>query len=492
MTDRKQYPITQFFLFNMVYPCVIMMLVIVSACNKTKNNPEGPVTPPARSDTLNPHIPDDYSSISDFKYHDEWGSYNVHDPSVIKVGNLYYMFTTDVAYGDNLKKIGIQVRRSQDLVHWNFVGWAFDGIPGKELQYMSDHQPGYQQKSIWAPFIMKVGDQFRLYYAVPGNNGLKLAVIGLATSTSITGPWNDDGIVIATTKNDPINSIDPSVIVDRSSGRYWMSYGSYSAGIYIVELDPKTGMLLHSGDTGKRIAYREKDGNSIEGADILYNPDMNKYFLFVSYGWLEDTYNVRVGRADNPQGPYYDYNGNDMAAIGDNLPRITAEYKFDNHSGWQGIGGNCTLDDYGSYYFISQARPVFNKYLMDLHVRRMVWTPDGWPVVSPERYDAVPQSSMSKKKLGGEWEYIVLNSTSTLNKSVHIQLKSDGTITGSDPNSTWSYSNNILKLSWNNGSTTAQAKAFDAWDWENGTLTIVFTGLNNKGIEVWGKKVQTQ
>jgi len=31
-----------------------------------------------------------------------------------------------------------------------------------------------------------------------------------------------------------------------------------------------------------------------------------------------------------------------------------------------------------------------------------------------------------------------------------------------------------------------------ASDWENGTLTIVFTGLNNKGIEVWGKKVQTQ
>jgi len=28
----------------------------------------------------------------------------------------------------------------------------------------------------------------------------------------------------------------------------------------------------------------------------------------------------------------------------------------------------------------------------------------------------------------------------------------------------------------------------DGWDWENEKKTIIFTGLNNKGIAVWGKK----
>jgi len=443
----------------------------------------------SKSDTLNPHIQDDYTSIASFSDHDQWGPYNVHDPSVIKVGTEYYMFTTDVAYGDNLDKIGIQMRKSKDLVHWKFVGWAFNGIPQKELQFMQAHQSGYKQQSIWAPFIMKVGDQFRLYYAVPGNNGLKLAAIGLATSNGILGPWNDDGIVVSTTSTDPINSIDPTVIVDHNTGKYWMSYGSYSAGIYMVELDPSTGMLLHPGATGHLIAFREKFGDSIEGSDIIYNPDLNKYYLFVSYGWLEDTYNVRVGRADQPQGPYYDYNGKDMAAVGNNLPRITAEYKFDNHSGWQGFGGNCTLKDGNNYYYISQARPSFNKYLMDLHVHKMVWSPDGWPVISPERYDDVPQEKLTADSLDGNWEYIVLNNTQSHNVSQHIQLNSDGTISGGASNSTWTYTSGLLKLNWDNGNGKDVEKVFNGWDWENSRYTIVFTGLNNSGISVWGKKV---
>lgn len=442
----------------------------------------------SQSSSLNPNIPDDYTSIAAFADHNQWGSYNVHDPSVIKVGTEYYMFTTDVAYGNNLDRIGIQMRKSKDLVHWTFVGWAFDGIPPKELQFMQAHQSGYQQKSIWAPFIMKVGDTFRLYYAVPGNNNLKLAAIGLATSPGILGPWKDDGIVISTTQSDPINSIDPTVIVDQNNGRYWMAYGSYSAGIYMVELNPSTGMLLHPGDTGHLLAFREKAGNSIEGADILYNPDLKKYYLFVSYGWLEDTYNVRVGRADNPQGPYYDFNGKDMAAIGDNLPRITAEFKFDNHSGWQGFGGNCTLRDGSNYYYISQARPSFNKYLMDLHVHKMVWTPDGWPVISPERYDKVPQHTLTADSLSGNWEYIVLNNTNSQNVSTHIQLASDGSITGGVANSKWSFSNDHLVLNWNSGQEIDTVKAFAGWDWENNRLTIVFTGLNSSGISIWGKK----
>lgn len=40
------------------------------------------------------------------------------------------------------------------------------------------------------------------------------------------------------------------------------------------------------------------------------------FSCLVSCDWLEDDYNVRVGRSDRPGGPYLDIHGNDMAARG--------------------------------------------------------------------------------------------------------------------------------------------------------------------------------
>jgi len=42
-------------------------------------------------------------------------------------------------------------------------------------------------------------------------------------------------------------------------------------------------------------------------------------------------------------------------------------------------------------------------------------------------------------------------------------------------------------LKWNNG-TIAKVFVQKGRDWENKKNTIIFTGLNNNGITVWGKK----
>ena len=52
---------------------------------------------------------------------------NVHDPSVIEVEengqSVYYVFSTD-----NMgPQFGYQVRRSYDLIHWEYVGAAIAG-----------------------------------------------------------------------------------------------------------------------------------------------------------------------------------------------------------------------------------------------------------------------------------------------------------------------------------------------------------------------------
>ena len=39
-------------------------------------------------------------------------------------------------------------------------------------------------------------------------------------------------------------------------------------------------------------------------------------------------------------------------------------------------------------------------------VRAIVWTADGWPIVLPERYGAVPPKSVSESELVGTWQHI--------------------------------------------------------------------------------------
>ena len=45
---------------------------------------------------------------------------------------------------------------------------------------------------------------------------------------------------------------------------------------------------------------------------------------------------------------------------------------------------------------------------MDLHVREVFFTVNGWPVVSPERYAGTAPRSFTKEDLVGEWEIIRL------------------------------------------------------------------------------------
>lgn len=58
----------------------------------------------------------------------------------------------------------------------------------------------------------------------------------------------------------------------------------------------------------------------MEDAEVLYHPEREKYFIFVLYEPLMERYNVRVGRADSPEEPYYDCFGNELSHDSDNFP----------------------------------------------------------------------------------------------------------------------------------------------------------------------------
>jgi arabinan endo-1,5-alpha-L-arabinosidase len=258
------------------------------------------VSPPVDSTTVVTQpfdintIEDCYADVASFDFYTKWGSYNVHDPSIKKFGDTYYCYSTDVAYGTSVRP-GIQIRKSKDLVQWDFVGWVFNGLPTLGSNYIKQ-MGGTPDDGIWAPYVMQVGSEYWLYYALSSPTP-RLSVIGLVTATSPTGPWTEKGLVVTSADDASIqtNAIDPTVVVTEQ-GDYYMYYGSAWDGIYVLKLDPTTGLAANSGDKGIRIANRgftngQYNGN-IEGSEIIYNPTLKKYYLFIAYDWLETKYNL--------------------------------------------------------------------------------------------------------------------------------------------------------------------------------------------------------
>lgn len=488
---------------------LLIAAVLLAGCGKSNpantepgpgNHGNGNGGEPSEADSLDPGILDDYSDISHISYFSEWGSYNVHDPTLIKHGDTYYMYSTDVYFGgagvpqdDPRLDPKIPIRKSENLVHWTPIGHVFSEMPGQIVAWLRQIQPSYEPLSVWAPFVMEVDGQFRLYYSVPANDGLQTAYLGLAISSHPEGPWEHKGLVLPTYDGSEYNGIDPAVMVDRDNGKHWLFFGSWWDGIHAVELDPATGFRLDSDDTGTVVAARNPDqfGSSpMEGAEVLYHPGRDQYYIFVSYDPLIEEYNVRVGRADQPQGPYYDFFGNEMSLETDNLPRITAQYRFNNHLGWQGVGHTGLLRDGEDYYLASQGRLGSNEptiHLMNLHLRKMVWTEDGWPTLYPERYAAIPQVDISEEDIIGSWEHITLDLINQKNLSTSLTFTSDGGFEEYGDGS-WSLDNKTLTIQLSAG-TEFLARVMRGWDWENDDLCLMFTGLNEEGISEWGKRV---
>lgn len=482
----------------------LLVLLGLTACKKDAGPAYVPVAQPP---TLGPFdintIKDTYPDEAPMANYNKWGSYNVHDPAIIKVDDYYYSYSTDVGYGisDAVLTPGLQVRRSKDLIQWEYVGWVFSTPPAMGTALIRQ-AGGVPNRLMWAPYVVKVNNEFRLYYSL-ASSVFKLSVIGLATATSPLGPWTERGVVVSSSNlpSTPVtNAIDPTVIIDQQ-GRHYMYYGSAFDGIYILALDPATGLAQNAGQRGQRIAQRGFTGGKINGnieaPEIIYNRDQNKYYLFISYDWLFTKYNVRVGRSASATGPFLDYNGQDVNLVQDHGPMILAPYQFAGHSGWQGVAHCGVFENSGQFYMVHQGRPGVDAFYMDMHVRKMFWTPDGWPVVSPERYAGEDNTPSPQADLVGDWEHIKLDYRVTpgfaneqispdFQVSTTLSLAANGTFNGNAAN-TWTYAAPWLEMRYSSG-VIDKVYVQKGRDWENKKATTVFTGLNNAGVAMWGKK----
>lgn len=439
-------------------------------------------------------------------------------------------------------------RRSKNLVDWEFVGASMVGLPSWIKPKLNEirKQMGVPERDdtyfandlgfgYWAPCVRKVNDNlYRMYYCItcPGTingNGTwsERAFIGLMeTSDPASNKWEDKGFVITNASDKGLNfrvsqtdynncyfkfnAIDPTYIIT-PEGKHWLIYGSWHSGFAAVELDASTGKtkveLPKPFGTAEEIApygkliFTRTLNNRWQGAEapeVVYHDGY--YYLFLAYDGLDVPYNTRVLRSKNVDGPYETMNNrvtNAANGAGDNPTVLTHPYKFSQGYGWVGISHCAVFDDgAGNWYYVSQQRfpknvggNAYSNALMMGGVRSIKWNENGWPVVMPERYGAVPQVAIKASELAGTWEGIDLAYEYGKQRvSTEFTLNADGSMTGGTawPNvKVWNFdtSSNTLTI----GTTKLKVQREVDWEASPRKLTIVYSGVSGSK-SFWGKK----
>ncbi len=227
------------------------------------------------------------------------GAPYIHDPSsIVECDGKYYTFGTG---GGGLI--------SED-------GWSW-------------HSGAVRPGGGAAPDAIKIGDRYLVIYGTTGGG------MGGGHASKIMTMWNktldpdspdfaysEPILVYESEIDEDFNAIDPGVMLDPTTGRLWLTTGTYFGHIRQVEVDPKTGARVESTEP-------IDVGRNMEASTMMYRDGW--YYLLGTHGTCCDgvnsTYNIVVARSRNPRGPFIDNVGRSMIE-GGGKSVITAEERL--------------------------------------------------------------------------------------------------------------------------------------------------------------------
>ncbi|AET60498.1 beta-xylosidase [Paenibacillus terrae HPL-003] len=495
---------------------------------------------------------------------------SVHDPSIVKDGDTYYVFGSHIS-----------AAKSKDLKSWTSFANGYT-TPGNTLfgdlsknlagsfawagENDSDSKGGF---SVWAPDVFwnehYVNDDgtkgaYMIYYSA--SSTYIRSAIGVAVAPQIEGPYQYVDTIVYTgfTKetaydkdskvdkkwtNTPIqqlvdqgklqgpragwfnadgsyanrmfpNAIDPAIFYD-TEGRLWMTYGSWSGGIFLLELDKATGKPIYPGQDGATEDGRLIDryfgtkiaggyGESGEGPYIEYNKETGYYYLFVTYGGLasDGGYNMRLFRSKNPSGPYKDAKGQNAvlpantknAAFGN---KLIGNFLFNSKMGdpGEGIGygyvspghnSAYTDPDNGQMFVVFHTRFPQQGEKHELRIHQMLMNQEGWPVVAPYRYGGETLTELDEDQVVGDYQYVNHGSdtSAVIKQAQFIQLKADHTVAG-ELQGTWrKVGDTSVKLTL--GGTVYDGVFIRQWDDYTKQYVMTFTVASKTGEMAWGSQ----
>lgn len=276
------------------------------------------------------------------------------------------------------------------------------------------------------------------------------------------------------------NCIDPCVFYD-DDDNLWMSYGSWSGGIFIIRLDKTNGLRDYtytfpyqiSGKTttpsaasanctsdpyfGKKIA-----GGYYVSGEASYIQKVGKYYyLFMSYGGLTAAggYQIRVFRSEKPDGPYKDcLTSTGLDAVYDK-PRVNFGVNANRDEGvklfgnyqWETMpnaelaqGHNSAIVDHkGRALIVYHTRFMNRGEEHEVRVHQLFVNQDGWLVAAPYEFsgetytdnDIATKQLYDATEVEGDYQIIAhpyRQNTAAMayEKPVTIHLNADGSISG--------------------------------------------------------------
>jgi xylan 1,4-beta-xylosidase len=217
------------------------------------------------------------------------------DPSVVKVGDDYYLANSTFEYLP-----GIPIFHSTDLVSWELVGHIVER-PG---QLASANIP--TNGGAWAPTIRHRNGVF--YVVVTDAMGRGMLIF---TAERPEGPWSDGTVVQG------VHGIDPDLAwgpdgtayitysgLDTTSGAPTGEHG----GVLQVTVDLATGTPL-----SEPRALWSGTGLKFPEAPHLYFHD-GYWYLMIAEGGTERGHGISLARSDAPDGPFESGPGNPLVS----------------------------------------------------------------------------------------------------------------------------------------------------------------------------------
>ncbi len=415
----------------------------LAACGKKDEAPKDPDTVGSLVPTEAYQLPtsDDAAFFTD--------DVRVHDPSVFydEKSKTYYAFGSHYA-----------VASSPDLVEWTQEAKDGEdevlfGEGGAKAAMPETMKLASNQDDAWAPDVEYYNGKYYMYLAFTQQMYTSKSVISRVESDNVLGPYTNETILLESISseaeasgNDKPNCIDAELFYDKE-GRLWMVYGSFFGGIYIKELynsGSKWGLPKEDGlnDWGKRI-WLGGYSAGVEGPFIFYNPLTEYYYLMTSEDDLFTKYNMRIARSENPDGPYVDATGKDVAGEGKGN-KVAGNYKFARQSGANGyssMGHNSVVQDpkTGEWFVVYHTRRS-SKSNHNIMVSQLYFNEDKWPVMAPSAYVGESFGKVTQEQAAGDYEVIVhsVNNAETQVPSVDYTLDADGTVKkGTESAGTW-------------------------------------------------------
>lgn len=464
---------------------------------------------------------------------------SVHDPSIIKVDGKYYIFGTHMstAVSDDLRtwtSIGDGYKVKDPIYYELMANEDAFAYAGSKKSVIPTDDRGWH---VWAPDVIynEATGLYYLYFCTSSTwNASNLCY---ATSENIEGPYEWKGALIysgftaETLENTDVteyvdeetakdtyikksneynfnkypNAIDPTVLYDED-GRLWMVYGSWSGGMYLLELDAQTGEVIHpEADEANRVdAYfgkRLMGGNhtSMEGPYILYDEQSGYYYLFLSYGGLarEGGYQIRVFRSETIDGDYVDMNGEfpldtqnmEQAPYGLKLsgnyylPSLEMAYMATGHN-------SAFVDDDGKKYIVNHTRFDNKTEDHEPRVHQFIVNEEGWPCMLPYATDGETVSETGYEMSDMAGRYYVINQGTTIDANIAepfiLYLEEDGKVYGDGVEGSWEAKDNTCYMHITYGD-TSYSGVFCQMNDEAGTQVMTFSAVGNNE-SVWGVK----